>query len=97
MSNGHHVMELVRVDPDGLQEWVCSSCQRRLRFHWASPVTPTVLEPGDETAAHTEPRPEPGIIEHPSGLSALWLEVITQLDMSMLTDGDDTWGYQAAE
>lgn len=96
MSQDHHVMELVRVDPDGLQEWVCRSCQRRLRFHWASPVRPTILEAGDETAEHAEPRAEPGIVAHPSGLSAIWLEAITQLDIAFLS-GEHSLGDEAAE
>jgi hypothetical protein len=85
-------MELVRVDPNGLQEWVCTTCQRRLRFHWASALAPTVLEAGDESATHDEPRAELGLVAHPSGLSAIWLEAITQLDMALLAGGEDFLG-----
>jgi hypothetical protein len=93
MNTDHHVMELASVDADGLQEWVCTSCRRRIRFHWTASITPTVLEPGDETAAHVEPVAEPGIVEHASGLSAIWLEAITRLDLSVLADGEENWGF----
>jgi hypothetical protein len=92
MNHQTHVMELISVDTNGVQEWACRTCERRLRFHWSAAAAPTVLEPGDAEALHVGPRVEPSIMEHESGLSAVWLTAITNLDMSVLVDSEGDRG-----
>lgn len=89
MTHQKHVMELVSVDGNGIQEWVCRTCHRRLRFHWSAATAPTVVEPGDDGVLHLSPQVEATIVEHESGLSALWLTAITNLDLSGLTESAD--------
>jgi hypothetical protein len=92
MNHQTHVMELVSVDANGVQEWCCRTCERRLRFHWSAATVPTVLEPGDADALHVGPQVEPSIMEHESGLSAVWLTAITDLDMTALVDSEGDRG-----
>lgn len=87
--HANHVMELVSVDEDGIQEWLCRTCQRRLQFHWSASSAPTILTAGDENALHLGPQIEPTLVAHESGLSALWLMAISSLDLSVLTDSED--------
>lgn len=91
MSHQTHVMQLISVDMDGVQEWACRTCQRRLRFHWSAASAPTVLEAGDAEALHVGPQVEATIAEHESGLSAVWLTAITELDISGLANGKGDW------
>ncbi|MDT8304807.1 MAG: hypothetical protein RRC07_02630 [Anaerolineae bacterium] len=89
MTHQNHVMELVSVDSNGIQEWLCRTCHRRLRFNWSAAAAPTVVEPGDDGVLHVGPQVKPALVEHESGLSALWLMAITNLDLSVLTESED--------
>jgi hypothetical protein len=91
MSHQTHVMQLISVDMNGVQEWACRTCHRRLRFHWSAASAPTVLEAGDAEALHVGPQVEATIAEHESSLSAVWLTAITELDMSSLADSEGDW------
>jgi hypothetical protein len=79
--HANHVMELISVDEDGIQEWVCRTCHRRLRFHWSASTAPTVLAAGDESVLHLGPQIDATLVAHESGLSALWLTAISSLDL----------------
>lgn len=90
MSHQTHVMQLISVDTEGVQEWVCRTCRHRLRFHWSA-ASPTILEAGDADVLHVGPQVKSTMTEHESGLSAVWLTAITELDMSGLVSGEGDW------
>jgi hypothetical protein len=45
-------MTRIRTLGDGVEEWSCTRCSRRLLFHRPPEFEKIVLEPGDERAAH---------------------------------------------
>jgi hypothetical protein len=47
-----HEMILRESDPSGVEEWYCPTCGRRMTINW-HPWTKTILEPGDDYAAHS--------------------------------------------
>ncbi len=49
----HHHMVLKANHPSGEEEWYCYACGRRLLIRWEPEFQRTVLEPGDESAAHS--------------------------------------------
>lgn len=94
MVNGdRHLMVLAKFHASGEQEWECPKCGRRLLFRWSSSYEPVVLVPGNTKADHGEKeREQPqrdARLKHRSGLSELWLQAITGLDMNGLPDFDE--------
>lgn len=47
-----HEMTRIRTLGDGVEEWSCTRCSRRLLFRRPPKFEKVVLEPGDEWAAH---------------------------------------------
>jgi hypothetical protein len=47
-----HEMTRIRTLGDGVEEWSCTQCSRRLLFRRPPEFEKIVLEPGDERAAH---------------------------------------------
>ena len=47
-----HEMTRIRTLRDGVEEWSCTRCGRRLLFRRPPEFEKIVLEPGDERAAH---------------------------------------------
>jgi len=47
-----HEMTRIRTLGDGVEEWSCTRCSRRLLFRRPPEFEKVVLEPGDEWAAH---------------------------------------------
>jgi hypothetical protein len=47
-----HEMTRIRTLGDGVEEWSCTRCGRRLLFRRPPEFEKIVLEPGDERAAH---------------------------------------------
>ncbi|MBE0699231.1 MAG: hypothetical protein IH586_20100 [Anaerolineaceae bacterium] len=52
-AQDQHTMVIARELPDGTQEWVCPTCVRRILMQWPPHYKRTVLEIGDENAAHS--------------------------------------------
>jgi hypothetical protein len=91
LHHERHYLELDAYYRDGTQEWVCPTCGRRLLFRANAAAKPVVLDPGNTGASHGEEQPEPTSATevqttYASGLSALWLEALAELDLSELPD-----------
>jgi hypothetical protein len=85
-ENDRHKMVLVTKNPDGAEEWMCPTCGRRFLIQWPPKYKRTILEPGDESAAHVGGKGEMGL-----GLNMAQSEVHTdrQEDPIELTSIDD--------
>ena len=49
----HHEMVLETTHSSGAEEWYCPTCGRRFLLQWPPTYKKTVLDPGDEFAAHS--------------------------------------------
>ena len=47
-----HEMRMVHADESGVEEWLCSTCGRRILLRWPPHYEKRVAEPGDEKANH---------------------------------------------
>ncbi len=48
-----HTMELAATHTTGEEEWFCPTCGRRFLMHWPPEYKRVILEPGDESTAHS--------------------------------------------
>ncbi len=86
-----HQMRLEKTLPDGVEEWYCPTCGRRLLLHWPPENKRAILEPGDTHAIRSGGK-RSGDREQgqavstgatPSSLSQ-WEEWLEDIDMSQL-------------
>ncbi len=89
-----HQMRLEMNYPDGIEEWYCPTCGRRLLMQWKPEFKRVVIEPGEENVPHTggrygTPPDEPAVSSHelesaPEALSSEWEDWLHDVDFGAL-------------